>query len=476
MRHQLGLYFRPVFVLLLLVFAGLNALPAAAQAVPASRAELAYSYAPVVKRVAPAVVNIYTQKIVTQRVFAPLMDDPFFRRFFEGMAPQGLSRQRMENSLGSGVIVSGKGLVVTNNHVIAGADEITVVLNDRREFPAKVISSDERTDLAVISIEAKGETLPFLELRDSDDIEVGDLVLAIGNPFGVGQTVTNGIVSALSRTGVAINDLNYFIQTDAAINPGNSGGALVTMDGRLIGINSAIYSRSGGSMGIGFAVPSNLVQTVLTSVSTGQKNIVRPWTGIEGQEVTPDLAASLSLARPSGVVVSDLHPASPARAAGLRRSDVITAVNGRSVDDPAALRYRIATLPVGSSAELDIVRAGQKQKITLPLIAPPEAPPRSETLIKGRNPLAGASLININPAVQDEYNIHDADRGVLVVKVTPNSAADGLGLRPGDFILRINGAELADVSAAEALLQTQARTWRITLGRGGNVVNLIVGG
>ena len=473
--HKLFLK-RLIGFVLLMAIGLMGAVPTHAQQVPASRAELAYSFAPVVKRVAPAVVNIYTQKIVTQRVLSPLLADPFFQRFFEGMAPQGLSRQRMENSLGSGVIVSNKGLVVTNNHVIAGADEITVVLSDRREFPAKVISSDERTDLAVISIDTKGETLPFLELRDSDEIEVGDLVLAIGNPFGVGQTVTNGIVSALSRTGVAINDLNYFIQTDAAINPGNSGGALVTLDGRLIGINSAIYSRSGGSMGIGFAVPSNLIRTVLASVSAGQKNIVRPWTGIDGQEVTPDLVASLNLTRPSGVVVKDLHPASPARASGLRRGDVITAVNGRAVDDPEAFRYRIATLPVGQSAELEISRAGQKQTITMPLIAPPESPARNETLITGRNPLAGASLININPAVQEEFGIRDTDHGVMVAKITPNSAADGLGLRPGDLILRINGTELVEVSTAQAILKSPARGWRITLGRGGDVVNLIVGG
>lgn len=467
--------FSPAIFICALV-ALLTSLPLAhAQQIPSSRAELTYSYAPVVKRVAPAVVNIYTQKLVASRL-APLMEDPFFRRFFEGMVPPGASRQRMENSLGSGVIVSAKGLIVTSNHVIAGADEITVVLTDRREFPAKVVSADERTDLAVLRIEPKGEALPFVELRDSDDIEVGDLVLAVGNPFGVGQTVTSGIVSALSRTGVNINDLNYFIQTDAAINPGNSGGALVTMDGRLVGINSAIYSRSGGSMGIGFAVPSNLVQSVLNAVAAGQKTIVRAWTGIDGQEVTAELAASLNLPRPIGILVSGLHSASPARAAGLKRGDIITGVNGRVVEDIEAFRYRIATLAIGQTAELEIQRDGQRMMIGLPLIAAPESPARNETLIKGRNPLAGASVINVNPAVAEAYNLPDDADKVMVLKVAANSSADNLGLQTGDLILAVNGAAITTVNDVQPLMDKPARGWRLKLNRGGNVVNLLVAG
>ena len=448
-----------------------------AQPAPSNRTQLTYSYAPVVQRVAPAVVNIYTKKIVQQRLFGPMMDDPLFRRFFEGLGGEGgLTRQRMENSLGSGVIVAASGLIVTSNHVIAGADEITVVLSDRREFPATLLSTDERTDLAVLRIDPKSEALPFVELRDSDDIEVGDLVLAIGNPFGVGQTVTSGIVSALSRTGVSINDLNYFIQTDAAINPGNSGGALVTMDGRLIGINSAIYSRSGGSLGIGFAVPSNLIRPVLNAGATGQRNIVRPWTGIAGQDVTPDIAASLNLPRPVGIAVTDLHPASPAQKAGLRRNDVIVGVNGRAVDDIESFRYRIATLGVGQMAQIDIVRGNQRQTLSFNLIAAPDDPPRNETLIKGRNPLAGASLITINPAVQEEFNLRDVDRGIMVSKIAPSTAADNLGLKVGDLILRINGTEIPDMKTAQELLATPVRGWRITLGRDGQVMNLLVGG
>ncbi|NTU77438.1 MAG: trypsin-like serine protease [Alphaproteobacteria bacterium] len=249
---------------LFLVLLALAALPAAAEtrSVPASREQIQLSYAPIVKSVAPAVVNIYTRKVVQKRVMSPFLNDPFFQQFFGGALPQGLTRQRLENSLGSGVIVRPDGLIVTSYHVIKGADQITVVLADRREFEASLVSQDDRSDLAVLRIDAKGESLPHLELRDSDEAQVGDLVLAIGNPFGVGQTVTSGIVSGVARTSVDINDINYFIQTDAAINPGNSGGALVTMDGKLVGINAAIFSRSGGNMGLGFAVPSNTARLI----------------------------------------------------------------------------------------------------------------------------------------------------------------------------------------------------------------------
>ena len=236
--------------------------------VPNSQAEIKLSFAPLVKKVAPAVVNIFTRKTVTQRSFSPLFDDPFFRRFFGGQLRKSpKSRKKVQNSLGSGVIVKSDGIVITNHHVIKGAEEITVVLSDRREFGAEIIVSDKRTDLAILKIRELNDELPFLALRDSDDLEVGDLVLAIGNPFGVGQTVTSGIVSALARTQVGINDLNFFIQTDAAINPGNSGGALVSLDGKLVGINSAIYSKGGGSVGIGFAIPTNMVRTVFNNNS-----------------------------------------------------------------------------------------------------------------------------------------------------------------------------------------------------------------
>lgn len=460
--------------LALLLAAALVPVPASAQrAVPDTREQIQLSFAPVVKQVTPAVVNIYTTRTVRQRV-SPLFDDPLFRRFF-GDALGGVPRERMEASLGSGVIVSADGLIITNAHVIQGSDQIQVVLADRREFPAKLVSQDERVDLAVLRIDTKGEQLPFLHLRDSDDLEVGDLVLAIGNPFGVGQTVTSGIVSAVARTAAGVSDYNFFIQTDAAINPGNSGGALVTMDGRLIGINSAIYSRSGGSIGIGFAIPSNMVRTVIDAVAAGGK-LVRPWIGADGQAVTADLAAGLNLARPGGVLINQVRPGGPADKAGLRRGDVITGVNGREVDGPDALRYRIATLPIGGKATLTVLRGGKEQQLTLGLIAPPEDPPREVTTLQGRTPLAGAEVGNLNPALIEEIGFSGAQDGVVVLQVARGSPAALTGLRPGDVILRINGTAITRVRDLSAELARRARSWTIDVQRGDQVLTTTVGG
>jgi Do/DeqQ family serine protease len=442
---------------------------------PSSSQQITLSYAPIVKHVAPAVVNIYTRKMVRQRVVSPLFNDPFFQQFFGGAMPQGPVRQRMEASLGSGVVIRPDGLIVTNNHVIAGADQITVVLSDRREFEAKVVTSDERSDLAVLKIDMKDGALPYLELKDSDVVDVGDLVLAIGNPFGVGQTVTNGIISALARSSVDINDLNYFIQTDAPINPGNSGGALVTMDGKLVGINSAIFSRDGGNMGIGFAIPANMVRAVVEAVETGHKTVVRPWTGIEGQEITADMAASLGLSSPSGLLVKGVHSASPAKAAGLKVGDVITAVDGKAVADLSAFRYRIATMAVGSEAKLEIMRGGKKEAMSFKLIAPPEVPVRDETMVKGNNPLAGAVIANMSPALAEETGLRGVERGVVVLKVSGGAAA-GLGFRVGDVLLKINNVDVGSVKDATVALQKPAASWRLSIRRGSEVVSLMVGG
>src|ERR1043166_4004480 len=320
--------------------------------VPRSREEMALSFAPIIKKVAPAVVSIYTAQHVQQRLSSPFMEDPFFRQFFGGDLPYGLSRERVQNALGSGVIVDASGLVVTNNHVTQGAEDITVVLADKREFKATLVTSDQRSDLAVLRLQTKGEKFPTLALKDSDDLQVGDLVLAIGNPFGVGQTVTMGIVSAVARSAdIGSNDYNYFIQTDAAINPGNSGGALIAADGELVGIPSAIYSQTGGSLGIGFAIPSNLVRTVIASAGSGG-HIVRGWLGFTGQSLDATLAKSLSLSRPSGVIVKTIHPNGPAAEAGLKVNDVITEVNGKDIDDAEALRFRIATASLNTPMNL----------------------------------------------------------------------------------------------------------------------------
>lgn len=442
--------------------------------VPVSPAQIQLSYAPIVKKTAPAVVNIYTQKLVQQRVISPFMGDPFFQHFFGGI-PQGMSRKRLENSLGSGVIVKPDGVIVTSYHVVAGADEITVVLSDRREFAAKTLLTDQKSDLAVLKIEPKGETLPFIELRDSDTAEVGDIVIAIGNPFGVGQTVTSGIISALARTSLDIQDINYYIQTDAAINPGNSGGALISMDGRLVGINAAIYTKDGGNMGIGFAVPSNMVQAALSNVQGGSsKTFVRPWTGISGQNVSAEMAQSLGLDRPLGVIVNGLHPASPALKAGMKVGDVIVSINGKPVEDPSAFAYRVATSRIGEAVELGIVRKGQTETLRLDMMAPPENMPRNETTIKGANPLTGAKIANLSPAVAEQYGLDDSATGVVVVDVDEQQGIYGLGLSKGDLILGINGEKVHTVQDVLDAVKKPSPTWRLAIMRDGGVINMVI--
>ncbi|MFV3073912.1 DegQ family serine endoprotease [Niveispirillum fermenti] len=455
-----------------LVMAPLPA-PAQERAVPAGRADITLSFAPLVKQAGPAVVNIYTKRRVQQRI-SPLLQDPLFQRFF-GDALSGIPRERVESSLGSGVILGTDGLIVTNAHVIKDSDEITVVLADRREFPAKLVTTDEQVDLAVLRIDPGREKLPVLDMRDSDNLEVGDLVLAIGNPFGVGQTVTSGIVSAVARTAVGISDYNFFIQTDAAINPGNSGGALIGMDGRLVGINTAIFSRSGGSIGIGFAIPANMVRTVVEAVRNGGK-LVRPWIGAGGQAVTSDIAASLGLARPAGVLINQIRRGGPAEQAGLRVGDVVVSVNGKPVDDPDSMRYRVATLAVGGTTTITVLRQGREQTLSLRLIGPPEDPPRDETLLAGRTPLSGAKVANLSPALVEELRFDGAGEGVIVLEVGRGTPAASLGLRPGDVLLRVNDRDIRLVKDLDAALGTQARRWTIAVRRGDQTLTTTVGG
>ncbi len=445
--------------------------------VPASRVQILQSFAPVVRKVAPAVINVYALKVERSRARSRLFDDPFFRRFFgEDFGLGGLVRKRVRTSLGSGVIVDPRGIIVTNVHVIQGADSIRAVLSDQRVFDAKVLLTDKRTDLAVLKIDTKGERLPYLTLRDSDALEVGDLVLAIGNPFGVGQTVTSGIVSALARTTVGVTDFSFFIQTDAAINPGNSGGALVTMDGGLVGINTAIYSRTGGSIGIGFAVPSAMVRAVLAGVSAGR--VVRPWLGVASQPVTAGLAKSLSIDPPRGVLVNKVHPQGQAAAAGLRVGDVITAVNGRAVNDPKALGFRIATLAVGGTARLDILRAGKPGQISITLSAPPETPPRHTTRISGANPLSGVRVANMSPAVADELSMDHGLAGVVILGIARKSFARRAGIKPKDIIRGVNGRAVKNVAALRRIFENLegSTRWRLILERKGQTFTLALGG
>ncbi|MFN0263906.1 DegQ family serine endoprotease [Tepidamorphus sp. 3E244] len=473
---------RTVIAASLAVFAAVTAFlfaaPLSAQdtRVPQSSGEMRLSFAPVVKTAAPAVVNVYATRTVQQRQRVPsIFNDPLFRRFFD--APNlGAPRERVQNALGSGVVVDSSGLIVTNHHVINGADEVRVVLADRREFAAEIVLKDDRTDLAILKIDNPPSDLPAIEFTSSDALEVGDLVLAIGNPFGVGQTVTSGIVSAVARTQAGINDMGFFIQTDAAINPGNSGGALVDMDGRLVGINTAIYSRNGGgSIGIGFAIPSEMVQLVVASAATG-KTVRRPWFGGRVQAVTAEIASTIGLQRPVGVLVSRLSDKGPAARAGLAVGDVITEVDGREIADPASFSYRLATKGIGQTSQLTIIRNGKAGTLPIELAIAPEDPPRDVRIIRGSSPLLGLKVANLSPALSEEIGLDDRDKGVVVVDVARNAPAGRAGFRPGDILLSINEEEIDTTAELEKLAGSSTRLWRIRVERGGRVSQLVFGG
>ena len=441
--------------------------------VPGTREEVRLSFAPVVSKAAPAVVNVYSRRVVRGQSMSPFFDDPFFRRFF-GDRGFGIPRDRVQNSLGSGVIVDPDGFIVTNHHVIEGGTEIQVVLNDRREFQAKVVLQDERTDLAVLRIDAPDGGLPFLELHDSDDLQVGDLVLAIGNPFGVGQTVTSGIVSGLARSRVGVSDFQSFIQTDAAINPGNSGGALVDVDGALVGINTAIFTRSGGSNGIGFAVPSNMVRVVIEA-ARGDGKIRRPWLGAQLQPVTQEIAESLGFDRPRGVLVQSVRPKGPATDGGLRRGDVIVEVDGYPVNAIEEFNYRFATSPVGGTATIGYLRGNRERQAQVALAAAPEDPPRNETELTGRQPFSGAVVANLSPALAEELR-HDSDESGVVILWIRGGVAQRLGLRPGDLILAIEGREVRSVEDVVSLTGQPRRSWDLVIKRGDRVIETTVAG
>jgi len=447
-----------------------SVLPAGAQErrPPGSPAELQLSFAPVVKSVAPAVVNVYAARVVENR--NPLLSDPFFRQFFGGMP-----REQVERSLGSGVIVDPSGLVVTNFHVIDGASEVKIALSDKREFDADIMLKDQRSDLAVLRIKGANEKFPVLYFGNSDELQVGDIVLAIGDPFGVGQTVTHGIVSAVARTQVGTSDYQFFIQTDAAINPGNSGGALVDMSGRLVGINSAIYSRSGGSQGIGFAIPANMVRIVVASAKSGSTTVKRPWLGAKLQEVTPEIADSLSLKRPIGALVASVVPDSPAARAGIKTGDVIVAVDGVSVDDPNAFDFRFATEPIGGTAQVGLLRRGKELTAAVTLQGLPDMP-RNEVEIRSRSPFLGVTVANLSPALADELRLDPQSQGVVITNVADGSPAQSVGFQKGDVVVNVNGQKIATSSDLDRITNAGSRSWRVTINRGGQQISVMFSG
>lgn len=443
------------------------------RATPQTDAQVKLSFAPVVQAVAPSVVNVYATRIEQQAV-SPFARDPFFSRFFGDQYFQ--TRPRESQSLGSGVIVAADGVILTNSHVINGATDIRVALNDGREFAVDLVVEDQQTDLAVLRVrDGGGVSFPTIGFADSDALLVGDLVLAIGNPFGVGQTVTSGIVSGLARTGVETSDYEFFIQTDAAINPGNSGGALVDLDGNLVGINTAIYSQSGGSVGIGFAIPSNMARLVAEAGVTGGE-IVRPWFGAKMQPVTADIAASLGMDAPHGAMITEVAPGGPAERAGFKSGDVVLSVDGQQVDDPSAFNFRLATRPLGEVTRLERLRGGTTESVELVVEAAPSPGDNARATISGNTRFSGVSVRELDPALNEQKGLPYETRGVIVTGIEAGSPAEAMGLRVDDVILGLNDAEVRDARAFEQMAGKRVSTWQIILQRNGRVSRAIVSG
>jgi Do/DeqQ family serine protease len=443
--------------------------PAAADSkrVPFGRAEMELSFAPLVKNTAPAVVNVYASQKVAAR--SPFAGDPFFEQFFgdQQMPP------RLQQSLGSGVLVDPSGIVVTNFHVIRDADTVKVATSDGREFTSKTLLKDESLDLAVLKIDAS-QPFPVIGIGDSDALEVGDLVLAIGDPFGVGQTTTSGIVSALARSNLGISDFGFFIQTDAAINPGNSGGALINMRGELVGINTAIYSRSGGSIGIGFAIPSNMVRAVIASAKSGNDYFERPYVGATFDAVTAQIAEALGLEKPAGALISDVIAGGPAAKAGLKPGDVVLGMNGAPIEHVEALGYRLATQAIGATASFDVLSQGERKTVAVTLVRAPAGTSAAEVSIGGRSPFAGAKVADLSPRLAQRLGLNSETKGVAMVDIAPNSPAAGFGFQPRDIVREVNGEEITSPEQLKQVAETDSRWWRFTIERDGRLIRQVL--
>ena len=433
--------------------------------VPFGRDEIQLSFAPLVKQTAPAVVNVYASQ--TAKVVSPFEGDPFFEQFF------GRSRPRAQSSLGSGVIVDPSGIVVTNFHVIKDADEVKVATSDGREFTSTVLLKDETVDLAVLRIESD-KPFAVVPIGDSDALEIGDLVLAIGNPFGVGQTTTSGIVSGLARSHIGVSDFGFFIQTDAAINPGNSGGALINMGGQLVGINTAIYSRSGGSIGIGFAIPSNMVHAFVEAAKAGRDFFERPYIGAQFEPVTPQIAESLGMDAPGGALVTSVEDGGPAAKAGLKPGDVVLKMNGAALEGVDALGYRLATQAIGATARLDVLSKGQDETLEVVLERAPEGASAAAVTLRGRSPFAGARVAELSPRLAQRLGVRTDLKGVAVVGIDGNSPAASFGFQPGDIVREVNGVTIDDAKVLERAAAQNTRWWRFTVERDGQILRQVL--
>jgi len=437
--------------------------------VPDSQIEIQMGFAPLVKQAAPAVVNIYARRVVQART-SPFSNDPFFENLFRDF---GQTRPQVQNSLGSGVILTDDGIVVSNYHVVGMATDIRVVLNDRREYSARVLLGDQDADLAILQIDTD-EVLPFLPYRSSDSVEVGELALAIGNPFGVGQTVSSGIVSGLARSGTATgNARGYFIQTDAPINPGNSGGALIDVDGNLIGVNTSILTRSGGSNGIGFAIPADLVAQFVAQARDGKTEFVRPWAGITGQPVDQALSEGLGLPRPEGVVISQINAESPFAKVGVRVGDVVMSVDGQPVNTPAEMLFRMSLRGLGETAAFEIIHDGALVVKDVGMVAPPQIDESAILSMPAGGKLEGLTVADASPAILNELHLPPQVTGVIVLN--PGPVAGRVGLRPGDVLREINRETITSVEDVAPALDKSNRRVLITAQRGAQRLTLRFG-
>ena len=428
-----------------------------------------YSYYESIKDAKKAVVNISTQKkIKAPNIQHPFLNDPFFKQFFGDAFNQMIPKDRIERSLGSGVIISQDGYIVTNNHVIDGADKIIVALpNSNKEFEAKVIGKDSKSDLAVVKIASKD--LPFIHFASSADLKVGDMVFAIGNPFGVGETVTQGIISALDKSGIGINDYENFIQTDASINPGNSGGALVDSRGGLIGINTAILSRTGGNHGVGFAIPSEMVKKITKTLI--EKGVVeRGFLGVSIQDINSDLKDVYK--NQNGAVVIDIQKDSPADKAGLKVWDLITKINGKAIKSAAELKNIVGSLDPNERVQLSFMRDGKERSVSIKL-----SKAESEKAIANlntNNGIKGLSTKTLTPELKSQYGIPSEISGVIVTQVADGSYAQDLGFARGDIIVQIESFSIKDSKDfATAISRYKNQAKRMLINRGGRILSIV---